>query len=51
MDIRKTETDLQQELAALEASLQALEQEEINEQAQLKRVEDEVAYQQHCSLC
>ncbi|OAD07510.1 hypothetical protein MUCCIDRAFT_104445 [Mucor lusitanicus CBS 277.49] len=39
--LEKTETDLQQELAALEASLQALEQEEINEQAQLKRVEDE----------
>ncbi|KAK4513551.1 uncharacterized protein ATC70_005553 [Mucor velutinosus] len=39
--LQKTETDLQQELADLEASLQALEQEETHEQAQLKRAEDE----------
>ena len=49
MGHRKTETDLQQELADLEASLLALEQEEIDEQAQLKQAEDEVPYQQ-CSI-
>ncbi|CAO3655692.1 unnamed protein product [Mucor fragilis] len=38
---RKTETNLQQELADLEASLLALEQEEMDEQAQLKQAEDE----------
>lgn len=44
---RKTETNLQQELADLEASLLALEQEEMDEQAQLKQAEDEVPSQQY----
>ncbi|GAN10815.1 hypothetical protein MAM1_0406c10365 [Mucor ambiguus] len=39
--LEKTENDLRQELADLEASLIAIEQEETNEQAQLKRAEDE----------
>ncbi|CAO3655690.1 unnamed protein product [Mucor fragilis] len=39
--LQKTETNLQQELADLEASLLALEQEEMDEQAQLKQAEDE----------
>ncbi|KAL9559864.1 hypothetical protein MBANPS3_000189 [Mucor bainieri] len=39
--LAKAEADLQQELADLETTLMALEQEETNEQAQLKHFEDE----------
>lgn len=42
---RTVENDLQQELLDLKAGLQALEQNETDEQDQLKQVEEEVPFQ------